>query len=234
MPEVRQIFSTVGFEGSPLKASLRVKAGKKYERERGLEAAQGRHARAAQADSAAEDDGGGSGVHAGLADAGAAQRVPARRRHGRAAAPQRRGRGEGEGRARRRRRRQHARNRPAGNGGERRIASSPPISASTSARWRCSCAAWSKASCRRACAKTTRSTTSASASRRSSATTSRRLRGRRSTRPPAPWCAPATSSGCSRKSARRRSSASSAGARPRSTSSCRIARSATSPPTSAR
>ena len=37
MPEVRQIFSTVGFEGSPLKASLRVKAGKKHERERGLE-----------------------------------------------------------------------------------------------------------------------------------------------------------------------------------------------------
>ena len=37
MPEVRQIFSTVGFEGSPLKASLRVKAGKKFERERGLE-----------------------------------------------------------------------------------------------------------------------------------------------------------------------------------------------------
>jgi hydrophobic/amphiphilic exporter-1 (mainly G- bacteria), HAE1 family len=36
MPEVKQIFSTVGFEGSPLKASLRVKAGKKHERERGL------------------------------------------------------------------------------------------------------------------------------------------------------------------------------------------------------
>jgi len=36
MPEVRQIFSTVGFEGSPLKASLRVKAGKKFERARGL------------------------------------------------------------------------------------------------------------------------------------------------------------------------------------------------------
>jgi hydrophobe/amphiphile efflux-1 (HAE1) family protein len=36
LPEVRQIFSTVGFEGSPLKASLRVKAGKKHERERGL------------------------------------------------------------------------------------------------------------------------------------------------------------------------------------------------------
>ena len=36
MPEVRQIFSTVGFEGSPLKASLRVKAGKKA-RARGLE-----------------------------------------------------------------------------------------------------------------------------------------------------------------------------------------------------
>jgi HAE1 family hydrophobic/amphiphilic exporter-1 len=36
MPEVRQIFTTVGFEGSPLKASLRVKAGKKRERERGL------------------------------------------------------------------------------------------------------------------------------------------------------------------------------------------------------
>ena len=36
MPEVGQIFSTVGFEGSPLKASLRVKAGKKHERERSL------------------------------------------------------------------------------------------------------------------------------------------------------------------------------------------------------
>ena len=36
LPEVEQIFSTVGFEGSPLKASLRVKAGKKHERERGL------------------------------------------------------------------------------------------------------------------------------------------------------------------------------------------------------
>ncbi len=36
LPEVRQIFSTVGFEGSTLKANLRVKAGKKHERERGL------------------------------------------------------------------------------------------------------------------------------------------------------------------------------------------------------
>ena len=36
LPEVRQIFSTVGFEGSPLKASLRVKAGKKHERDRGI------------------------------------------------------------------------------------------------------------------------------------------------------------------------------------------------------
>src|SRR5687767_1888767 len=36
LPEVRQIFTTVGFEGSPLKASLRVKAGKKHERERTL------------------------------------------------------------------------------------------------------------------------------------------------------------------------------------------------------
>jgi HAE1 family hydrophobic/amphiphilic exporter-1 len=36
LPEVEQIFTTVGFEGSPLKASLRVKAGKKHERERGL------------------------------------------------------------------------------------------------------------------------------------------------------------------------------------------------------
>ncbi len=36
MPEVRQIFSTVGVEGNPLKAALRVKAGKKHERERGL------------------------------------------------------------------------------------------------------------------------------------------------------------------------------------------------------
>ncbi len=38
LPEVEQIFTTVGFEGSPLKASLRVKAGKKHERERGLAA----------------------------------------------------------------------------------------------------------------------------------------------------------------------------------------------------
>ncbi|HJU44923.1 MAG TPA: efflux RND transporter permease subunit [Vicinamibacterales bacterium] len=36
LPEVRQIFTTVGFEGSPLKASLRVKAGKKHERDRGI------------------------------------------------------------------------------------------------------------------------------------------------------------------------------------------------------
>ena len=38
LPEVRQIFSTVGFEGSPLKANLRVKTTKKHERERGLAA----------------------------------------------------------------------------------------------------------------------------------------------------------------------------------------------------
>jgi HAE1 family hydrophobic/amphiphilic exporter-1 len=38
MPEVRQIFSTVGVEGNPLKAALRVKAGKRHERERGLAA----------------------------------------------------------------------------------------------------------------------------------------------------------------------------------------------------
>lgn len=38
MPEVRQIFSTVGVEGSPLKASLRVKTSKRHERERGLPA----------------------------------------------------------------------------------------------------------------------------------------------------------------------------------------------------
>ncbi|MFM8533373.1 MAG: efflux RND transporter permease subunit, partial [Acidimicrobiia bacterium] len=36
VPEVQQIFTTVGFEGSPLKASLRVKTGKKRERERGI------------------------------------------------------------------------------------------------------------------------------------------------------------------------------------------------------
>lgn len=36
MPEVRQVFSTVGVEGNPMKAALRVKAGKKHERERGL------------------------------------------------------------------------------------------------------------------------------------------------------------------------------------------------------
>ncbi len=36
MPEVRQIFATVGVEGNPMKAALRVKAGKKRDRERGL------------------------------------------------------------------------------------------------------------------------------------------------------------------------------------------------------
>ncbi|MDP2055040.1 MAG: efflux RND transporter permease subunit, partial [Acidobacteriota bacterium] len=36
MPEVQQIFSTIGVEGNPMKAALRVKAGKKRERERGL------------------------------------------------------------------------------------------------------------------------------------------------------------------------------------------------------
>lgn len=36
MPEVRQIFATVGVDGNPMKAALRVKAGKKRERERGL------------------------------------------------------------------------------------------------------------------------------------------------------------------------------------------------------
>ena len=36
MPEVQQIFSTVGVEGNPMKAALRVKAGKKHTRERGL------------------------------------------------------------------------------------------------------------------------------------------------------------------------------------------------------
>ena len=36
MPEVQQIFSTVGVEGNPMKAALRVKAGKKNTRERGL------------------------------------------------------------------------------------------------------------------------------------------------------------------------------------------------------
>ncbi|MDH4065141.1 MAG: efflux RND transporter permease subunit, partial [Acidobacteriota bacterium] len=37
-PEVRQVFSTVGVEGDPLKASLRVKTTKKFERSRGLQA----------------------------------------------------------------------------------------------------------------------------------------------------------------------------------------------------
>jgi multidrug efflux pump subunit AcrB/outer membrane protein TolC len=37
LPEVRQIFSTVGVQGDPLKSNLRVKTSKKHERERGLE-----------------------------------------------------------------------------------------------------------------------------------------------------------------------------------------------------
>jgi multidrug efflux pump subunit AcrB/outer membrane protein TolC len=38
IPEVRQIFSTVGVDNNPLKAALRVKTSKKFERERGLAA----------------------------------------------------------------------------------------------------------------------------------------------------------------------------------------------------
>jgi hydrophobe/amphiphile efflux-1 (HAE1) family protein len=37
-PEVRQVFSTVGLEGDPLRANLRVKTSKKFERERNLQA----------------------------------------------------------------------------------------------------------------------------------------------------------------------------------------------------
>jgi hydrophobe/amphiphile efflux-1 (HAE1) family protein len=36
IPEVRQVFSTVGVNGDPLKANLRIKTSRKYERERGL------------------------------------------------------------------------------------------------------------------------------------------------------------------------------------------------------
>ena len=36
-PEVRQVFSTVGLEGDPLRANLRIKATKKFERERNLQ-----------------------------------------------------------------------------------------------------------------------------------------------------------------------------------------------------
>ena len=94
VPEVRQIFSTVGFEGSPLKASLRVKAGKKDERERKLEDIKADMRARLKQIPLLQDDGRRSGVHAGRADAGAAQRLPARRRHGRTAAAQRRGRAQ--------------------------------------------------------------------------------------------------------------------------------------------
>ncbi len=226
MPEVRQIFSTVGFEGSPLKASLRVKAGKKHERERGPRRAQGRHPRPPEAAAAVEDDGGRSRVHAGRADPGAAQRVPARRRHGRTAAPQRRGRAEGEGRARRGGRRQHARNRPARNGRRRR----------------------SRQGRRSRLRGRHRGDAAARHGRRHRADAA--ARGRQGVRHPRPAGAgvpqrlrvdradaalladrrggahPRHRAGWIRKSARRRSSAKRAAARRRSTSSCRTARSA--------
>ena len=75
-----------GVENNPLKASLRVKTieeGRARARPRGD---QGGRPRAAQGRAAAEDDGRRSRVHAGRAVAGAAQRLPARRRHGGAAA----------------------------------------------------------------------------------------------------------------------------------------------------
>src|SRR5690606_19329161 len=38
LPELRQIFTTVGVEGEPLQSNIRVKTSKKYERDRGLQA----------------------------------------------------------------------------------------------------------------------------------------------------------------------------------------------------
>jgi len=38
LPEMRQVFTTIGVQGEPLKSNLRIKTTKKYERERGLQA----------------------------------------------------------------------------------------------------------------------------------------------------------------------------------------------------
>ena len=107
----------------------------------------------------------------GAPTAGADQRVPARRRHRRAAAAQRRDRRERSGRCPARSM-STARSKAASRKWWRAsTARWPRTSASTSAASRCSCAAWSRVSCRRGCAKATRNTTSACGSRRSSATT---------------------------------------------------------------
>ena len=184
-PEVRQVFSTVGLQGEVRSSKLQVKLTQKDEREREHPGDQGRGARAAARDAVRRDRRSPiRRVHAGRAVPAADQRLRPRRRHGGAAAHQRRAGDEDP--------KQVpgavdvdelARDRPAGDGGARQPRAGRRPRLRRRQRRRCSCAAWSRASCRRSCATATASTTSACGSRRSSATTSRRSRGRRSTRP---------------------------------------------------
>ncbi len=118
IPEVRQIFSTVGVNGDALKANLKVKAGPKHERARGLQALKADAATPRRGRAAHQVDRGRSRVHARRAHRGTVERVPARRRYRRTAALERRDRGKSPAGARRGRCRQHARRRTAGNGGE--------------------------------------------------------------------------------------------------------------------
>ena len=234
MPEVRQIFSTVGVNGDVLKARLQVKLTSKLERERGLQAIK---AEARQKLAAVPL------IKATVTDPEFMQGAPSEapvnifvRGDDMAALHP----------AERRDRRQGpagavapptstARSRAASPRWSRRsIARWPPTSASRWRRWPPSCAAWSRAWSRPSCATARRNTTSGCGWRRSSATISPPSPARRSTRRAGPRCAPATSCGWSPGSARPTSSASSGGARPRSASSSTTGRSATSPPTSRR
>ena len=133
MPEVRQIFSTVGVNGDALKARLRVKTTSKLERERGLQAIKAEARQRLAAVPLVKATVTDPEFMQGAPERGADQRLRARRRHGRAAAAERRDRRQDPAGARHRRRRQHARERPARDGRAASIARWPPTSASRSA-----------------------------------------------------------------------------------------------------
>ncbi len=92
IPDVRQVFSTIGVNGDPLKANLRVRATAKHERDRTLVDLKTDARQQIGEVAAAQGHRGRPRVHAGRADAGAAEHLRPRRRHRRTPAAQRRDR----------------------------------------------------------------------------------------------------------------------------------------------
>jgi multidrug efflux pump subunit AcrB len=162
IPEVTQVFSTVGINGQVRSSTIRVKTTKKDQRTRGIGAikaeVRSRLATMAFVDGKVADP----RVHAGRALRAADQRLRARRRSRRAAADQQRDRAQGAPDSRRRRHQHQPRERPA-----EVVARSQPIAGAdlgfSVGSVAASCAAWSKASSRPSSATATASTTSASA-----------------------------------------------------------------------